>query len=114
MKLDDQSLPDRDTLSVGASDNGFSYKADSHMVEYTTLENDSGKSATLEDGHHTVTVSVKDWKGNQLTKTWTFVTDETIKRVQKANPNTPGSGPNGGRPGFPGSPGGLGGSGGNP
>jgi hypothetical protein len=110
MKLDEQPLPRKseDTFSSSAADNGFSYRNDSHTVEYTTIENDSGKSATLADGHHTVTVSVKDWKGNQLNKTWTFVTDETIKRVQKSNTNAPGGlgGAGGGKPG------GLGGAGG--
>jgi outer membrane protein assembly factor BamB len=94
MKLDDHRLPRKseDTFSAGAADNGFVYKRDTSTVEYTTIENDSGISATLADGHHTVTVSVKDWKGNQLNKTWTFSTDETIKRVQKSNTNTPGQG----------------------
>jgi hypothetical protein len=95
MKLDDQTLPriSEDKVSAGASDNGFSYRSDSHTVEYTTIETDSGRSATLADGHHTVTVSVRDWKGNQANKTWTFVTDETIKRVLKSNPNNPGGPP---------------------
>jgi outer membrane protein assembly factor BamB len=113
MKLDDQTLPRKseDAVILGAADNGFTYKTDTSTVEYTTIENDSGRTATLADGHHTVTVSVKDWKGNQLNKTWTFVTDETIKRVQKST--TPGQGgPNSGgkqggaNSGGPGGPGG--------
>jgi len=95
MKLDDQTLPRKpeDTVSSSAADNGFSYKNDSHTVEYTTIETESGRTATLADGHHTVTVSVKDWKGNLLNKSWTFVTDETIKKIVK-NPAPAGNGAN--------------------
>ena len=109
MKLDDQTLPRKseDKVSSGPADNGFSYLSDSRVVEYTTIENENGRSATLGDGHHTVTVSVKDWKGNQLNKTWTFVTDDTIKRAQKSSSNTPGGfGNSGGKPGAGGGPGG--------
>ncbi len=105
VKLDGETIKRKPEDAVTtAADNGFVYKADSSTIEYTTLENETGKSATLADGHHTVSVSVKDWKGNETVKTWSFVTDESIKKVRKTT--------NPGDLGGKGGKGGLGGKGG--
>lgn len=109
MKLDDQPLRRKaaDKVSTSPADNGFYYNRETSMVEFNTIDNDTGKTATLADGHHTATVIVKDWKGNTLAKTWTFYTDDTIKPKLKST--QPGG--QSGRPGFPGGPSGPGGLG---
>jgi hypothetical protein len=35
------------------------------------------KLPTLADGQRTATLTVSDWKGNVLTKTWSFTVDHT-------------------------------------
>ena len=103
-----------------ATDNGFVYKADTATIEYSTIENETGKSATLADGHHTVTVTVKDWKGNEATKSWSFVTDDSIRKTSKSSTGGgvlggkggKGGGFGGGKGGGGGEPGGFGGAGG--
>jgi len=111
LKLDDQTITRRlsEEPATSVADNGFVFKKDISTLDYTTLETEGGgKSSTLTDGHHTITVTVKDWKGNQLTKTWGFLVDDTIKRVRKSDTQ---SGP-GGRGGLGGKNGGGGGPGG--
>jgi outer membrane protein assembly factor BamB len=121
MSLDGVTLKRKSEDAVTtAMDNGFIYKVDTSTVEYTTIENETGKSATLADGHHTVTVTVKDWKGNEATKTWTFVTDDTIRKNSKSSSQGgvlggkggKGGGFGGGKGGGGGEPGGFGGAGG--
>ncbi len=108
LKLDDQLIGRRDATdepAKGIADNGFSWKADTNTIEYTTIESDTGgKSSQLADGHHTITVTVKDWKGNQLNKTWNFIADDTVKKIRKSDTA---NGPGRGGPGV--GPGGLGG-----
>ncbi len=112
VKLDDQPLARRnpDKVNSGVADNGYVYKVDSSTIEYNTIETETGKSASLADGHHTVTVTVNDWKGNTLNKSWTFSTDDTIKRGPKPTATPPGG--FGGKSGGPMPLGGAGGVGG--
>jgi len=67
----------------------------------TTFEITTGKAssraAPLPDGAHVVTVSARDYRGNETSREWSFVTDVTI--VPEAQPGAPG------QPGVPARPG---------
>ena len=110
MKVDDNQIPLQKVLGVGV--NGFYYENATGQLQYTIYPNTGvGRTTALGDGHHTVTVTVKDWMGNTTIKTWGFTVDDTIVR-RTATPGQVGGagGPKGGRTG--GGPGGAGGSGG--
>jgi len=64
---------------------GYIFKPDDGTLKYTILENDAGTTSGLTDGHHTATITASDWKGNTVTKTWTFVIDDTLKPRAKRN-----------------------------
>ena len=68
-----------------------------------------GRTTALADGHHTVTISAKDWMGNTATRTWSFAVDDTIKRGGTGT-QAGGFRPGGGFPGGKGG-GGAGGKG---
>jgi outer membrane protein assembly factor BamB len=108
LKLDDQTIPRRASVQEASEKPGFTYDKDNGILEYTILENDTGRSKTLSDGHHTATITARDWKGNVQTKSWTFTIDDTLpqqKYLRVAN-RTQGGGP--GRGGRPGAGGGAG------
>jgi len=48
------------------------------------------ESATtpIEDGWHTVTIEARDWRGNEIKRTWRFLADHSIASVTKAAPGT--------------------------
>jgi outer membrane protein assembly factor BamB len=48
----------------------------------------SSQSAPLPDGPHTVRLSAKDWRGNEASTEWSFVTDVTI--ISAPQPGAPG------------------------
>jgi hypothetical protein len=49
------------------------------VISYETPIGGGGKQATnLSDGNHTITVSVKDYKGNILTKDWYIIADSSL------------------------------------
>ena len=111
MKIDDNQIPLQKVLGVGV--NGFYYENATGQLQYTIYPNTAaGRTTALGDGHHTVTISVKDWMGNTTIKTWGFTVDDTI--VRRAAGASPGAGPGGARggkgggfgPGGPGGPGG--------
>jgi outer membrane protein assembly factor BamB len=58
---------------------GFIFELENYTLDYTTHETE-GRSSALRDGHHTATITVKDWKGNEMTKSWLFTIDDTIPR----------------------------------
>lgn len=95
VKLDDNQIALQKVLGVGT--NGFIFDTSTGDLQYTIYPrsgNEVGRTTALVDGHHTVTVTVKDWMGNTATRSWSFVIDDTIKRG--GIPTTPG----GGRSGF--------------
>ncbi len=94
MQIDDNQIPRQRILGVGK--NGFLFDDVSSEVTYTILPraaNEVGRTTALGDGHHIVTITVKDWMGNTATRSWGFTVDDTIRR---------GGGPaaGGGRPGV--------------
>ncbi len=105
IKLDDMLLPRRKTSEDLSDTPGFYYNPDNDSIDYATVENEGGSNYGLKDGHHTITISVSDWAGNSINKSWTFFTDDTLPK-KKRGPN---NGRNGGRGGIGG--GGLGGGG---
>ncbi len=104
IKLDDMLLPRRQTSSDLSDTPGFYYNPDNDTIDYATVENEGGSDYGLKDGHHTVTLSVMDWYGNAVNKTWSFFTDDTLPKRRRG----PNNGRNGGRGGFGGA-GGIGG-----
>jgi outer membrane protein assembly factor BamB len=109
LQLDNMKIPRRPPGVEVSDQDSFRYYPEDGTIDYAT-QAVAGKLDTLKDGHHTVTITVKDWMGNPLTKTWSFTVDDTIPRKTRksTNPN-PGSG-NG--PGGILGPGGGGGKGG--
>jgi len=98
VKIDENQIPMQKVMGVGT--NGFLFDVDSGDLQYTIYPrggNEVGRSTALVDGHHTVTVSVKDWKGNLATRSWSFVVDDTIKRAT-GTPAPGGFGTSGGGP----------------
>jgi hypothetical protein len=112
LKLDGTAIPRRvQNGSLSTQKPGYVYDPADDTLEYLILEGSDGKSNMLADGHHTVTISVQDWKGNTATKSWTFYTDDTLrKRSRMPGQQRPGQRP-GGLPGG-GGRGGRGGAGG--
>jgi outer membrane protein assembly factor BamB len=88
---------------------GFTFDKDKGILEYDIQPKTTGVSNAFSDGHHTITITAQDWKGNQKTETWLFTTGDSypIERAQRAQ-NTQGTNTAGGRSGRPG----IGGSGG--
>jgi outer membrane protein assembly factor BamB len=109
--LDGKDVPRRPVGTETSEKDGFVWDANDGTIEYFTQESDAGRGSNLSDGHHTVTISVKDWMGNNASKTWTFVVDDTIPRraIKRNTPGGPG-GRGGSRPGSSGGASGPGGS----
>jgi outer membrane protein assembly factor BamB len=103
LQLDGREIPRRPVGQETSEKDGFVWDSNEGIVDYFTQETDAGRGSNLSDGHHVVTISVKDWMGNAATKSWTFMVDDTIPRRAIKRSNTPG---------FPGGPGGYGPGGG--
>ena len=106
VKLDDNQIPLQRVLGVGT--NGFVFDNATGELQYTIYPragNEVGRTTALSDGHHTVTISAKDWMGNTTTRSWSFAVDDTIRRGGTGTQN------GGFRPGAGGFPGGRGGGG---
>jgi eukaryotic-like serine/threonine-protein kinase len=114
LKVDNQMIARRLTEEELITKPGFLFNTDDGILKYTIIENDSGRSQTLADGHHTATIIASDWKGNTVTKTWTFYIDDALKpRAKKKAPGTTlGKGGPGGRGGPGSGTGDVGGKGG--
>ncbi len=104
VQLDGKDLPRRPVGTESSEKDGFVWDSNDGTVDYFTQDSDAGRGSNLTDGHHSVTISVKDWMGNSASKTWTFVVDDTIPRRAIKRSTTPG--------GAGGKSGGLGKSGG--
>jgi len=109
LSLDGRDIPRFAPGAEVSGKEGFLFELDNYIVDYTTREAE-GKSSSLRDGHHNATITVKDWKGNQATKTWTFTIDDTIPRRSRRPANQPPTG--GGDSGGGNSGGGIKGGGG--
>jgi outer membrane protein assembly factor BamB len=89
LMLDNTKIPRRPLGETALSDKpGYVYNPDTNTITYVTEENEAGKSNALADGHHTITISVKDWMGNTATKSWLFTVDDTIPRRARRNAGT--------------------------
>ena len=104
LQLDGKEIPRRPLGTETSEKDGFVWESNEGIIDYFTQESDAGRGSNLSDGHHSVTISVKDWMGNAATKTWTFVVDDTIPRRAIKRSNTQGNGPgsSGGKGGGPG------------
>jgi len=104
LQLDGKEIPRRPPGTETSEKDGFVWESNEGIIDYFTQESDAGRGSNLSDGHHSVTISVKDWMGNAATKTWTFVVDDTIPRRAIKRSNTQGNGPgsSGGKGGGPG------------
>jgi outer membrane protein assembly factor BamB len=102
LQLDGKEIPRRPPGQETSEKDGFVWDSNEGVVDYFTQDSDLGRGANLSDGHHSVTISVKDWMGNAMTKTWTFMIDDTIPRRAIKRSNTSGG------PGGPGGPSGAG------
>lgn len=114
LQLDGKEIPRRPLGTETSEKDGFVWESNEGIIDYFTQESDAGRGSNLSDGHHSVTISVKDWMGNAATKTWTFVVDDTIPRRAIKRSNTQGNGPgsSGGKGGGPGAGGSSGPGGG--
>ncbi len=114
VKLDGKDLPRR-IQGVDAGDKeGFSWDPNDGSVEYYTQESGAGRGSSLVDGHHSVSISVKDWMGNLATKTWSFVIDDTVPRRAMKRANSANGGSKSGTKGGSRGPGGAGATPGGP
>lgn len=86
VKLDGRGLTRLQPGAEASGRDGYTFDIDTYTLDYSTSETE-GRSSALSDGHHTATVSAKDWKGNQISKTWTFYIDDTIPRKARRSPN---------------------------
>ena len=80
LQLDGKEIPRRPAGTETSEKDGFVWDSNDGTLDYFTQEGEAGRGSNLSDGHHSVTISVKDWMGNAATKTWTFVVDDTIPR----------------------------------
>ena len=75
----------------------FTFQPNSGWVYYKTVV--TQPLEPLENGHHTVTLSVSDWKGNAASESWSFTVDNTLAPsvvntpagTKKAPPTAPGN-----------------------
>jgi len=113
LQLDGKEIPRRPVGQETSEKDGFVWDSNEGTVDYFTQESDAGRGSNLSDGHHSVTITVKDWMGNAATKTWTFMVDDTIPKraIKRSTTQGPGGfgGPRGsGGPGSGGKSGGPG------
>lgn len=109
LHLDNQEIPRRANLAAAADKPGFVFNKDDSILTYTILPAETGVSHTLTDGHHTATISARDWKGNEAVYSWIFTVGSTYPK-EKEPGQANGQGRPGGAPGgFPGKGGGGGG-----
>lgn len=98
LQLDGKDIPRRPVEATEKE--GFVWDTNDGTLDYYTQESDAGRGSNLSDGHHTITVSVKDWMGNAATKSWEFTIDDTIpRRIPKRNDSNGPGGPGGLGPG---------------
>ena len=99
LKIDDKPAS-RKPLTLDAADKpGFTLDEDTGLLQYTIEESSSGRNATLREGVHTISISVKDYMGNLATKSWTFHVSEESTKISRRFGATPATPTNGGRPG---------------
>jgi outer membrane protein assembly factor BamB len=102
--LDNQMLPRRPGGIDAVEQPGYYFNPDDGTIDFETAEGDAGHSNALPDGHHSLTIMVKDWMGNQATKVTSFFTEDSLPHQKRR------TGQNGNRPGRGGFPGGGGGA----
>lgn len=112
LKLDDRPIPRRPHGREYFDKPGFAFNPDTGYIEYTIFDSSGeGRAEILRDGHHTVTISAKDWMGNTVVKSWTFYVDDTLPRRARRQPGTQTGPGSGGGPGIGGGGKGAGGDG---
>jgi outer membrane protein assembly factor BamB len=107
-QLDGRDIPRFAPGAEISGKEGFLFELDTYILDYTTHESE-GRSSSLPDGHHSATITVKDWKGNQASKSWSFTIDDTIPRKARRPANQPPTGGGGNSGGGTNSGGGKGG-----
>lgn len=112
--LDGEGVPRRREGREFEDEPGFHYDLRTATLTYKTPEPTTASLVKpLPDGRHTVTVIAADWAGNTVTKTWSFIVDNTVAKLPRRRPESqqPGMFGPGGGPGI-GGRGGVGGRGG--
>lgn len=107
LKLDNREIPRRPYGREFFDKPGFAFNPDTGLIEYNILDSaGETRAEILRDGHHTATISAKDWMGNTVVKSWTFYIDDTLPKRARRQPGTqtgpgagPGPGPGSGGPG---------------
>ena len=92
LKVDDKPIPRRPLNDITGERPGYVIETDTGYLEYAILEGDGGRTVTLANGHHTITLTVKDWMGNSTTKTWSFAVDDSLTKRSRRPGSTPANG----------------------
>ncbi len=106
LSLDGNAVAMRPNSLAVAKKLGFLFHKDTGMLTYTLVQTSTGTANELTDGHHTITITATDWKGNSTTYSWIF----TVGDAYPAEDTVQNSG-NQRRGGYPGMGGGKGGGG---
>lgn len=99
--IDGEAIPRRPvTTDPDVRRKGFSFDVVSAMLEYDTPAPLSASTVQrMPDGRHTVTVVAEDWRGNTVTKSWTFIVDNSVAASGRKKTVTTNTGYTGGRMG---------------
>ncbi len=92
LQMDGQPIAKKPSARSFSEKPGFSFDSDTGELIYILQDNDSGQRTTIADGHHTLTVSARDWMGNTVNKTWSFYVDDTIRPRARKSKATAGAG----------------------
>jgi len=113
LMLDGEGVARRPEGPEHEDDPGYYYDLRTATLTYDTPEpRTAALIRPLPDGRHTVSVVATDWTGNTITKTWSFMIDNSVAKLQRRKPQNDQSGM--GMSGGPGAGPGRGGSSGGP
>ncbi len=101
LSLDGHALPKRPSGFNNQDKPGYHYEMLTGVIKYETPVTQPIRP--LADGRHIITVTAKDWAGNSITKSWSFVVDNSLSRQAPEPQNRRNR-----YPGYPGYPGGSG------
>lgn len=78
LTIDGKTIPHASDALAATKISGFTFKKDTGILEFILQQTSTGISTALADGHHTVTVTARDWFGNINTRTWLFTTGDAF------------------------------------
>ena len=89
--------PDTISASMDGKDITVTFDSKRSMIFYKTQSTGRIVDPPLADGRHEFTLRAKDWRGNETSKTWSFVIDNSLPvRGTGTNSPQPGGGRTGG------------------